>query len=77
MKQKILVVVCGGNVQSVLASDPNTVEVVIFDQDNLGQGEGLTSVEVERAYEENSKALVEVEFRGITSLEDGSPKEAP
>ena len=65
MKQKILVVVSGGNVQSVFVTDPETVEVVILDEDNLGGGKRLTSVETDAALAQNSKGLVEVEFHEV------------
>lgn len=67
MKTKLLVVVSGGVVQTVLSSSPDAVEVVLFDYDNLGDCEGLLFAECAKAYTEASAGLAEIDFEAISA----------
>ena len=62
----------GGVVQSVLSSDLNSIEVVVFDEDNLSDREGLKFSDCVTAYQDATRGLNEVEFKCTTSEGDGA-----
>lgn len=53
----------GGVVQSVLSSDLNSIEVVVFDEDDLSDKEGPKFFDCAAAYQDEARGLQRVEFK--------------
>ena len=58
MKNRIIVYVSGGNVQSIVADNPKNINVQLFDVDNLK--EETSGAQVDKDWEKISNGMKEV-----------------
>ncbi len=61
-KNRVIINISGGNVQSILADNPNSVEVIIFDVDNL-VAEGKTDIEITKEWKDLIKGKDGIEAK--------------
>ena len=70
MSKRLFIEVLGGNVAGVYAESPVNIEVVLVDWDNIKADATIDTDDIERKFDEQKRALVEIPVNDIADILD-------